>query len=74
INEIEELIKKIGKEEGFSIILEKGLVTLYVEPKYDLTDRVLKILNDRYDKEHPEQKKETSKEGTEGKKEESKNK
>jgi len=63
IREIEELIKKIGKEEGFSIILEKGLVTLYVEPKYDLTDRVLKILNDKYDKEHPEQKTETSNEG-----------
>ena len=69
IREIEELIKKIGKEEGFSIILEKGLVTLYVDPKYDLTDRVLKTLNDKYDKEHPEQKKETSKEGTEKKEE-----
>ena len=51
-----------------------GLVTLYVEPKYDLTDRELKILNDRYDKEHPEQKKEASKESTEEKKEETKKK
>lgn len=74
ITEIEELIKNIGKEEGFSIILEKGLVTLYVEPKYDLTDRVLKILNDKYDKEHPEQKKETSTEGKEKKQAESKKK
>ena len=74
ITEIEELIKNIGKEEGFSIILEKGLVTLYVEPKYDLTDRVLKILNDKYDKEHPEQKKETSTGGKEEKQAESKKK
>ena len=74
IREIEELIKKIGREEGFSMILEKGLVTLYVDPKYDLTDRVLKTLNDNYDKEHPEQKQETPKEGTEEKKKESKTK
>ena len=72
IREIEELIKKIGREEGFSMILEKGLVTLYVDPKYDLTDRVLKTLNDNYDKEHPEQKQETPKEGTAEKKEEPK--
>jgi outer membrane protein len=64
VREIEELIQQIGKEEDFNIILEKGLVTLYVNPKYDLTDRVLKILNDRYDKEHPEQKKETAAEDT----------
>ena len=74
IKEIEELIKSIGKDEGFSLILEKGLVALYVDPKYDLTDRVIKTLNDKYDKEHPEQKQETSKESTEKKKEEPKNK
>jgi Skp family chaperone for outer membrane proteins len=74
VKEIEELIQKIGKEENFSIILEKGLVTLYVEPKYDLTDRVLKILNDKYDQEHPEQKKETSTGGKEEKQAESKEK
>jgi outer membrane protein len=74
IKEIEELIKSIGKEEGFSLILEKGLVTLYVDPKYDLTDRVIKTLNDNYDKEHPEQKQEAAKESTEKKKEEPKKK
>lgn len=74
IKEMEELIKSIGKEEDFSLILEKGLVTLYVDPKYDLTDRVLKTLNDKYDKEHLEQKQEASKEGAEKKKEESKKK
>jgi len=72
IQEIEELMQTIGKEEGFSIILEKGLVTLYVAPEYDLTDRVLKTLNDKYDKENPEQKKETSGESTEEKEKEPK--
>lgn len=58
LKEIEDLIKNIGKEKAFSIIIEKNLVVYYVDPKYDLTARALKILNDKYDKEHPEQKKE----------------
>jgi len=49
--EIEGLLQRVGESEGFSLILEKRLVTLYVDPKYDLTERVLKLLNDAYDKE-----------------------
>ena len=49
--DIESLLQQIGESEGYSLILEKRLVTLYVDPKYDLTERVLKLLNDAYEKE-----------------------
>ena len=49
--EIESLLQQVGESEGYSLILEKRLVTLYVDPKYDLTERVLKMLNDAYEKE-----------------------
>ena len=49
--EIESLLLQVGQSEGFSLILEKRLVTLYVDPKYDLTERILTLLNDAYEKE-----------------------
>ena len=49
--EIEGLLQQVGESEGYSLILEKRLVTLYVDPKYDLTERVVKLLNDTYEKE-----------------------
>ena len=51
LDEIEGLIQQIGKSESYSLILEKRLVTLYVDPKYDLTESVLKSLNAQYDQE-----------------------
>ena len=52
--EIEALLLDVGESEGYSLILEKRLVTLYVDPKYDLTERVLKLLNDAHEKEQAE--------------------
>ena len=49
--EIETLLQRIGESEGYSLILEKRLVTLYVDPKYDLTERVVVLLNEAYEKE-----------------------
>ena len=49
--EIENLLQQIGESEGYSLILEKRLVTLYVDPKYDLTERVVTLLNDAHEKE-----------------------
>lgn len=49
--EIEALLKQMGESEGYSFIFEKRLVTLYVDPKYDLTDRVVQQLNDAYEAE-----------------------
>ena len=55
LKEVEDLIQKIGKEEKYGLIVRR-LVTLYVDPKYDITDKVLKILNEKYDKEQSEKK------------------
>jgi outer membrane protein len=49
--EIEALLKRMGESEGYSFIFEKRLVTLYVDPRYDLTERVVQQLNDAYEKE-----------------------
>lgn len=49
--EIESLLQQVGESEGYSLILEKRLVTLYVDPQYDLTERVVKLLNDKHEKE-----------------------
>lgn len=45
LNEIQALIQQIGTSENYSLILEKRLVTLYVDPKYDLTDNIIDTLN-----------------------------
>lgn len=47
IIEMEELIKEIGKSEKYSLIFEKRLSVLYVDEKYDLTQRIIDILNAR---------------------------
>jgi outer membrane protein len=44
LKEIRELIEKIGEEEGYSLIIEKGMV-LYSSKGIDITDTLLK----RYD-------------------------
>ena len=49
--EIESLLQQVGESGGYSLILEKRLVTLYVDPKYDLTEQVVTLLNEAYEKE-----------------------
>ena len=53
LKEIETLIKESCKNGGYNLILEKRLVTLYVDPSYDLTDTVIQTLNERYDEANP---------------------
>ena len=53
LKEIETLIKEIGKNDGYNLILEKRLVTLYVDSRYDLTETVIQTLNERYDDANP---------------------
>ena len=53
LKEIETLITEIGKNGGYNLILEKRLVTLYVDPNYDLTESVLQTLNERYEEATP---------------------
>jgi Skp family chaperone for outer membrane proteins len=51
-NSLQELIVKVGESENFDIILEKRLITLYVSEKYDLTQRLIGLMNEN--KETPE--------------------
>ena len=56
IEEVKVLIEEIGKNENYSLILDQRLtvgaysipVALYVSPKYDLTERIIKTLNAKY--------------------------
>lgn len=52
---LEDLIIKVGKDENFDIILEKRLITLYVKEKYDLTQRLIELMNE--DKKNDENEK-----------------
>lgn len=45
IKEIRETIEKIGKEEGYALIIERGMV-LYSNKGIDITDRVMKEYNE----------------------------
>jgi outer membrane protein len=45
IKEIREIIEKIGVEEGYTLIIEKGLV-LYSNKDIDITDMVMKKYNE----------------------------
>ena len=51
LNEIQALIQQIGTNENYSLILEKRLVTLYVDPMHDLTENIIEILNTEYEQE-----------------------
>jgi len=45
LKEVLELMDKIGKEEGYSLIIDKGLA-VYLDKSLDITDRVIKKYNE----------------------------
>ena len=45
-NNLQELIIKVGESENFDIILEKRLITLYVKAEFDLTQRLIGLMNE----------------------------
>ena len=45
IKELEELIKRVGKEENYDLIIDKQAV-FYMNEKYDLTDKLIGLIND----------------------------
>lgn len=49
-NTLQELIVKVGKSENFDIILEKRLITLYVKEDFDLTQRLIGLMNEESNK------------------------
>ena len=44
--EIRDRIIELGEANGYDIILEKGLIVLYVNEKHDLTQKVINSLNE----------------------------
>ncbi len=48
--EIVEAIEDIGKKENYTFIMDSQ-VFLYKDSSYDLTDKVIKVLNEKYKKE-----------------------
>ena len=46
-NSLQELIVTVGKSENFDIILEKRLITLYVKEDFDLTQRLIGLMNEK---------------------------
>jgi outer membrane protein len=49
LKEMNSVIQEYGKNQGYSIILNDR-VLLYGDPAEDLTDKIIKILNDSYKK------------------------
>ena len=44
IKELEDLIKKVGKDENYDLIIDKQAV-FYMNEKYDLTDKLIGLIN-----------------------------
>ena len=44
-NNLQEVIVNVGESENFDIILEKRLITLYVKAEFDLTQRLIGLMN-----------------------------
>ena len=47
LEEIEQTVSQYAKTHGFSVILDQRSL-LYGEDAYDVTDEILRLLNDRY--------------------------
>ena len=50
LQEVKDLIIQIGKQEKYSLILDKQ-AAMFVESKYDLTDSLIQQLNQNYKKD-----------------------
>ena len=50
--ELEELIIKVGKEENYGLIIDRQ-AALYFNEKYDLTDKLIKLINANDKKAEP---------------------
>lgn len=53
LKEIEQFIKENGKKENYDLIISKQ-AALYYNEKYDITDNLIKIINEKTDMAKPE--------------------
>ena len=56
LEEVKDLIIQIGKQEKYSLILDKQ-AAMFVESKYDLTDSLIQQLNEKYKKDKQDKEK-----------------
>ncbi len=49
LEEIDKVVQEYGKSEGYSLILSNRAL-LYADGKFNLTDKIIKILNKKYKK------------------------
>jgi len=56
LQEVKDLIIQIGKQEKYSLILDKQ-AAMFVESKYDLTDSLIQQLNEKYKKDKQDKEK-----------------
>lgn len=49
LDSIDNFMKEYAKQKGFDMVIRKS-ATLYIDPKYDVTDEVIAGLNKRYTK------------------------
>ena len=49
LDSINNFMKEYAKKKGYDLVLRKS-ATLYIDPKYDVTDDVVDGLNKRYTK------------------------
>ena len=56
LQEVKDLIIQIGKQEKYSLILDKQ-AAMFVESKYDLTDSLIQQLNQKYKKDKQDKEK-----------------
>jgi len=61
LEETGNLIKKLSVQEGYNIVLEKQLFVLYVDPEFDITNRVVVMLDKLYEEEISNRAKESEK-------------
>lgn len=54
LKELEDLIIKIGKEEKYDLIISKQ-AALYYDEKYDITDKLIELINAGADKAEPKE-------------------
>lgn len=53
VKEIDVMIQRIATREGIDLVFEKSAL-LYFRPELDITNAVIKELNEKYLKEHPQ--------------------
>jgi outer membrane protein len=56
IQDAMDVVRQYGKENGYSMIIEKGITVIYAIDSLDVTDEVIKAFNDKFAPKAPAEK------------------